>query len=265
VGGDLRVARLEARGVRRLLQRTDYEVKSLVAPHPRIALPVARLRGHGCAISDATVLLIEGFPRSANSFAVVAFKMANGPDAPVAHHTHASAHVMGAVRAGIPALVMVREPAESILEMLIARPSCSVRQAIRGWVRFYQSLLPFQRGFVVGEFSAVTEDFGAVIRRVNRRFGTAFREFRHTDANVAACFDDLDRYWRARVGSGPALERLVGRPSPVRDRMKEGLRPLLEDERLAAPRARAQDLFRLYREMADAELASSDRNLGESG
>jgi hypothetical protein len=208
---DPRVARLEARGVRRRLYQLDYEIKSLMATHPRLALPIARSRGHGAVIAPTTSLLIEGFPRSANSFAVAAFKMANGPGATVAHHTHASAHVMQAVRSGVPALVLIREPPESILEMVIARPACSVRQAIRSWIRFYGSLVPFLRDFVIGEFSEVTTDFGVVIRHVNERFGTRFAEFHHSDANVRACFDDMDRYWRARVGSGLTLERFVGR------------------------------------------------------
>jgi hypothetical protein len=255
VGRDPRIARLEARGVRCLFQRADYEIKSLVAIHPRLALPLIRLRAHGSVLSSTTVLMIEGFPRSANTFAVEAFKMANGEDAGVAHHTHASAHVMGAVRAGIPTVVMIREPAESILEMQISRPACTMRQAIRGWIRFYQSLLPFEEGFVIGEFSEVTEDYGAVIRRVNQRFGTAFREFQHTHANVAACFDSLDRYWRARVGSDPRLELLVGRPSPLRDRLKEQLRPRWGDQRLLPMRGRAVGLFQRYREIAAARAA----------
>jgi hypothetical protein len=243
-----RVARLEAKGLRRLFYRVDYEVKTLVASHPRLALPVARLRGHGVVLSPRSALLIEGFSRSANSFAVKAFEMANGLRSSVAHHTHASAHVMTAVHAGVPALVLIREPEESVLETVIARPTCSVRQALRGWIRFYRALLPYRRGFVVGLFSEVTSDFGAVIRRVNGKFGTAFYPFHHNEANVQACFEAMDAYWRARVGSGPTLERFVGRPSTLRDEMKEALRPGYADDRLARMSAQADSY---YREFAD--------------
>jgi hypothetical protein len=241
---------LEATGFGRLLQRGDYEIKTLVARHPRLALPVARIRGHGALLSGRTAVLIEGFPRSANSFAVAAFEMANGHATPVAHHTHASAHVMAAVRARVPTLVLIREPQESVLEMVVARPACSVRQALRGWIRFYRALLPLGEGFVVGIFSEVTRDFGAVIGRVNERFGTCFREFRHTEDNVRACFEAMDAYWRARVGSGPALERLVGRPSALRDELKDALRPRYADERFAELRAQADACYLRFAALA---------------
>jgi hypothetical protein len=211
-----------------------------------VALPLARLRGHGVVVSARTTVLIEGFPRSANAFAVRAFEMANGPGSSVAHHTHAPGHVIAAVRAGIPALVLIREPEESALEMVIARPTCSVRQALRGWIRFYRALLPFQRGFVVGRFWEVTSDFGAVIRRLNVRFDTTFSEFDHTEENVQSCFDEMDAYWRGRVGSGPTLERFVGRPSALRDEMKEALRPQYADGRLGPLSSRADYYYRRF-------------------
>jgi hypothetical protein len=248
---DPRIRRLQTSGVGRWLQRVDYEAKSFLGPHPRVALPVARVRGHGTMVSGETDLLIEGFPRSANSFAVAAFELANGPDVHVAHHIHASAHVMAAAKAGIPALVLVRQPSESVLEMVLARPACSVGQALRGWIRFYRSLLPFRDRFVVGEFSQVTNDFGGAIARVNQRFGTSFVEFEHTDANVAACFEALDRYWRARLGSGLFLELVVGRPSRMRDRLKESLRPRYQEKRLATKVGQAEALFESFRDLAN--------------
>lgn len=243
---DPRVAEIEARGARRILYRCAYEAKTLAARFPSVALPVARRRGHGVVLNEDTDLLIEGYPRSANSFSVAAFEMAQGGRARVAHHIHAPAHVISAVRSGIPALVLIREPEEAALEMVIARPSRTVRQALRGWIRFYGPLLRFSGDLVVGPFSQVTVDFGTVIRRVNRRFGTSFQEFAHTEESVRACFLAMDGYWRDRVGPGPLLERLVGRPSAFRDRMKDGLRAHLVDKRLAGLRASADNLYRRF-------------------
>ena len=49
-----------------------------MAQHPLLALPAARLRGHGVVLSPRTEVVIEGYPRSANSFAVAAFRLALG-------------------------------------------------------------------------------------------------------------------------------------------------------------------------------------------
>ena len=227
----------------RIRDRAVYGVMTLVAQHPRAALPVARLRGHGVVLGPGTDILIEGYPRSANSFAVAAFALAQPHPVQIAHHTHAPAHVIAAVRRGIPALVLIREPEDAVLEFVIVRPHLSVRQALRGYLRFYRPLLPHRAGFVVGPFPEVTTDFGAVIARVNERFGTSFVPFRHTPENEQACFDAMDGYWRGRVGSGVVLERVVGRPSNVREEMKERLRERFRGPELATLRARADRVY----------------------
>ncbi len=228
------------------LGRLRYEVKTLVAQHPVLALPVARRRGHGVLVNADTDILIEGYPRSANSFSVAAFELAQGRPVRIAHHVHAPAHVIAAARAGIPAIVLIRDPGDSVPEFVIAKPHVTIAQALRGYVRFYEPLMRHWDRFVVGRFQDVTTDFGAVIRRVNCRFGTDFREFQHTEENVRICFAAMERYWEGRIGRGPQLERVVGRPSAPRDRIKSELRRAYEAPHLARLRDRAERLCEAF-------------------
>jgi hypothetical protein len=194
-----------------------------------------------------TEIVIEGFPRSANAFAVAAFSRAQRPrQARVAHHVHAPAQVLAAVRKGVPALVLVRQPEDSVLEYALKKGEVTLRQALRGYARFYGPLLPHRDSFVVGLFPDVTSDFGAVMRRVNQRFGVQFREFEHTVENARACLEEIDAYWRDRLGPGKALEITVGRPSEVREEMKDALRPAYWAEELARARARAEMLYEAF-------------------
>jgi hypothetical protein len=181
----------------------------------------------------------RGYPRSANSFAVAAFRMAQRRAVRVAHHVHAPAQVIAAVRAGIPAMVLIREPEEAVLERMLVRPWLDVAQAVRAYLRFYRPLFRHRGSFVTGRFPDVTSDFGTVIRRVNERFDTSFQEFRHLDTNVQACFDGMERDWLQRVGPGLELEMRVGRPSELRDEMKERLRPRYRSVRSEAAAAQA--------------------------
>jgi hypothetical protein len=233
---------LRTSSLSRRLEAAAYEGKTLVAGSRLVALPIARWRGHGVVIDRRTDVLIEGYPRSGNNFAVAAFLMAQPRPVRIAHHVHAPAHVLEAIRSRIPALVLVRDPEDAALEFVIRRPSLSIRQAIRGYVRFYEPLLPHRAGFVVGSFDDVTSDFGTVIRRVNDRFGTHFAEFEHTPENVRACFDEIERHYRT-VTSGPDLERVVARPSAVREALKDELRPGYHDRTLSDLRDLAERLF----------------------
>jgi hypothetical protein len=68
----------------------------------------------------------------------------------------------------------------------------SVHQALVHYIRFYQAILPFRKGFIVGTFEDVVDDFGRVIRKVNKRFNSSFIEFVNTQENIATCFDKID-------------------------------------------------------------------------
>src|SRR5919204_5168588 len=174
------------------LQQALYQLKTIGALYPRLVVPAARLRGRGVPIGTDTDIVIEGFPRSANTFTVAAFTMSQRRPVRVAHHLHAPGHVIAAVRRGLPALVLVRQPEDAVLEYLIRRPQLTGAQAVRGYVRFYRPLVSHLDHFVVGSFEKVTTDLGAVIRRLNDRFGTDFVPFEHTDANVRRVFEAID-------------------------------------------------------------------------
>jgi hypothetical protein len=213
--------------VKRTAVRVLYEAKTLLAPHPLLALPATRWRarsGHGEAVDHDTDLVVEGYPRSANNFALAALQSAQPEPARIAHHTHAPATVVAGVRWGIPVLLLVRDPEDAVLEFVIRRPALSVGRALRGFIRFYEPLLPYRDRVVVGSFEEVTTDFGSVIRRLNHRFGTEFREFEHTPENVEACFAAIERHYRTQYGDD-LMEQVVARPSAVRDLETAALRP----------------------------------------
>lgn len=230
------------------VRRALYEAKTIVAQHPGLAMPIARRR-HGEPVRADTELVIEGFPRTGTSFAVAAFHMAQRRAVSVACHVHAPAQVIKAVRSGIPALVVVREPEETVLSFLIRNPHIGLSQALRGYLRFYGPLVRYREGFVGADFRDVTADFGAVTRKLNERFGTAFGEFEHTEENVKACFAEIDGDYRQRV-AGAAFEQSVARPSKVRDEMKDALRGRYREGAPPELRGRAERVY--------AALLSSD-------
>jgi hypothetical protein len=87
----------------------------------------------------------------------------------------------------------------------------------------------------------VTADYAVVIRSLNERFGTSFREFEHTPENVRACFEAMEGYWADREGPGLPL---VGRTRST-DTPQTARAPLEEEyraARLSRLRARAASL-----------------------
>jgi hypothetical protein len=226
---------------RLLAKRAWFELKTVVAEYPSLALPIARRR-HGTVVGDGTELVIEAFPRSGMTFAIVAFEMAQPREVEVACHVHAPAQVIAAVRRRVPALVLVREPEPTILSFVIRHPHVTMRQALRAYVRFHAPLLRYRDAFVVGSFDDVTTDLGAVIRRVNDRFGTTFAPFEHTPENVERSFASISDAYEGRTRSTAEMERNVARPSPERERIKQVLRERYREPRLAGGRERAESV-----------------------
>lgn len=204
--------------------RLSYELKTIVARSP-IALPIQRLRRRGEVLGPDTEIVIESFPRCASSFAVAAFRLAQEPHASrIAHHTHAPAQVIAAVRKGVPTLVLLREPEEAVLSHVIHTPGLTPAVSLRGYVRFHEPLLPYRDGFVVGPFEEVVSEFGTVIERVNARFGTAFRPFEHRPEHLARIDREIEEDYRSRARSPEELARTVPLPSEERRLLKERLR-----------------------------------------
>lgn len=231
--------------LRRLAADALYDAKTSVARFPVIAVPIQRVRGHGELIDDRTEVVIEAFPRSASSFAVAAFRLAQEPHpTTIAHHTHMPAQVMEAARRALPTMVLVREPVGAVVSHVIRSPDLSVRAAMRGYLRFYRPLLPLRRAFVTAAFDEVITDFGDAIGRLNHRFGTSFGLFEHTAGNVARIEGEIERDYRSREGPGARLEAVIPRPSASRDAAKAAVTERVH--RRISPRelAEAHAIFR---------------------
>lgn len=251
-----------------------WTLRSRLAERPNLYLPVARLKYRDSVLSEATELVIDGFTRSAVTFATIAFQLSQDQPVRVAHTLHSAGHLIAAARRDLPTLVTVRDPDETVLSAVIREPYVSLRQALTAYARFHAKIEPYRSRFVIATFDEVTEDFGRVVRGVNERFGTCFSEFQHTMDNVSECYSiiedrarrppwstalgqfecgiiGIDEYRRTVAsyvarGDVPSLavpERRVQRPSPERVSLKSGLRAALEEPRLAGPRSRARNVY----------------------
>jgi hypothetical protein len=198
-----------------------------------------------------TAIVIEGFLRSGNTFSVAAFQIANGPQLHVGRHLHGAPHVLRAVRLGLPTLVLIRQPRDAVLSYLVRRDTLTPHDAVLEYLDFYRTAWPARAGFVVGPFDQVTSDFGAVLEKVNERFGTSFRRYDPTPENEARAFELVEEMNRLETG-GEVVESLVGRPSAERAVRKEQLRALLARPRTAEKLRAADELYQRYVELAVA-------------
>lgn len=168
-----------------------HMARRFVSERPSLYLPLARRRYPGpspMVITRDTQIVIDGYTRSATTYAVYAFQLAQPASIRIAHHLHAPAQIVTAVRWGIPTLLLIREPEGAVLSQVVREPGVTVRDALVSWSRFYEIALRHREGFVVGEFSRVTTDLAGLILDVNQRFGSTFATFEATEAYECEVF-----------------------------------------------------------------------------
>ena len=156
-----------------------YEVRSIIAQYPELFFPLINLveKDKSLAVGKDTELVIEGFPGSSNSYAEAIFTASQFRQVKVAHHLHAPAQVVLAVRRRIPVLVLIREPSEAVVSFLSRqhRPTMiSLRQALRAYIRFYEFIMPYSDQFVLGLFEDVTNNFSVIVDKLNSKFNLNF-------------------------------------------------------------------------------------------
>jgi hypothetical protein len=267
MGRDRRTARQYLAGRRWAIQRRW-------AAHPTY-LTYSRRRHPLAVLRAETELVIEAYPRSANTFSAVAFQISQPRPVRLAHHLHAPAQIVGAARRGVPVLVPVRHPRDCAISVAIRSPSVSLRQALEAYRRFHEAVLPYRDSCYVALFADVVTDFGQVVEGVNARFGTGFTPFDHTPENVERVYALIDERSRqpahaaaiheyvcglisgsdleaARRRSGPAPERpphveqRVARPSDERRDLQSGLGERYLESDLARPREAAEAAYRRF-------------------
>lgn len=182
-----------------------HEMRRIIARYPAVYLPLLRSRQPQSTIGPDTQVVIDGFTRSASTFAVIAFQLAQNDHVRLAHHLHAPAHLLAATRAGLPTLMPIRPPRDTVLSAAVREPTVPISRWLSSYAEFYERVEPALGAMVVATFESVTTDVGGSIDRLNERFGTSFARFDDAAANVEAVFEIIEE--RARR---PAWQHLLG-------------------------------------------------------
>jgi hypothetical protein len=167
------------------------------------------------SICPMTRFVIEGFPRSANTYAVVALEAANGRQGRrLAHHTHSSVTIMRACHLHIPILFLIRRPEDAVLSLCARYPGLSSDQGLSSYIRFHQKILPVLSDIYVARFEDVVEDFGSVIAGVNDRYGLRFSCYTKTPEAEASLIRRIDEVGFSERSNG-SFENNVARANQI--------------------------------------------------
>lgn len=252
------------------VRRLRHRMRTVVSEQPRLYLPLARKRYPGPSprvVGPGTEAVIDGYTRSASTFAVYAFQLSQPRPVRLAHHLHAPAQLMEAARLRLPTVMVVREPRGAVLSQMVREPDVDLLDALFAYQRFHRSLMSYRDAFVVADFPEVTQCFGDVVRRANLKFGTDFGVFGGTEAEMAECnrmieqrptlspvllgFESGEVTMQQARAHLDALEAApvddpVWAPSDARERAKNRLQDLWSSPRVAGARAAAEAAYEAF-------------------
>lgn len=190
------------------------ETRRMVAGHRRIYMTlITRTDRRADRVWPSTSVLVDGFPRSGNTFAVALIREAF-PGLTVASHLHATAHVKQALADDVPAIVLIRDPVDAIASLSLREPRIPLRTMLRAYADFYESLAALRHELIAVRFERLVEDPAEMLRTVATRLGSqpppaVDQEF------LARVRDKIEQMEIAAAG-GVLDEMRVPRPSAER-------------------------------------------------
>jgi len=218
------------------VEKTRSYVKSKLGLYPSLFVPAFRLFGpkgkQNLLINKNTQIVIEGAPRSANTFSVVAFQAAQKEEVTIAHHLHSFAQIKRGVEMNIPVISLIRNPIDSVKSLKQRYPYTDESAELRKWISFQNAVCSVRDHVVIADFEKVTTDFGSVIAEVNKTFGTSFDEFEHTEKNVNSVYDSIDKISKNQKTSNSGVSRPIAEKLNARQSMEFSFDESLEREAL---------------------------------
>ena len=189
--------------------------------------------------------VIEGFPRSANTFASVAFEVSQPAEVKFGNHFHSPAQFVLAKKYGIPAMLVLREPVSACKSYLLHSPGLKAAEALERYIAFHRPLLEIRDFLAVAPFEEITTDFGQSILRMNRMFGCAFSAFDHTDESARKVFATIQDRRNMRLAAGMVSDNPLAVTVPAEEKAMRSVEAglLFENPDLGTLKANAAALY----------------------
>lgn len=189
--------------------------------------------------SRRTDLIVEGYPRSGNTWAVAVLRTTQTRPLILAHHVHGPAQARLAARYGVPMVVIVRRPGDAVASLMV-RDSC-VRPvaAYQDYLAFHHAVTEAAVPKLFMSFESVIGKPLALLRLIDEAFNLGL------DIPASADLDAIERTIEAMDArdKGTMSETSVSRPSAYRATLTRRARERIEQEVPESLRERADEVF----------------------
>ena len=129
-----------------------------------ITLPLARR--NDIIVNHKTDIVVEGYPRSGNTFCVALLYYLE-PKLKIARHRHELGHLKYAIKLKKPIVCVVRNPLDSIISLHI-REKLSISFCIEYYIKFHKYLYENRNYIYIIDFNLLIKEPTEVIKNINK-------------------------------------------------------------------------------------------------
>jgi len=125
--------------------------------------------------NSSTDITIDGFQRSANTFAYVGFSILN-KNIKIAHHSHVPSQIIFSVKKNIHVLLLIRDPIDAIVSFYIfLNEEVPFKTIINSWKNFYLPLIVYKKKIYVSDFQDTIDNLELTIDNINLFYNTNYK------------------------------------------------------------------------------------------
>lgn len=154
-----------------------FRIRQRALSTPKLSEAITRVDPtlSACQIRRETAIVLDGFPRSGNSYGRAVVIHAN-PTVEISSHLHAPRAVSRAFELGKPAVVLIRRPGDAVASMVQFTPGLTIEAAIRGWLSYYSEITTMKGRVHLLDFRNLIQDPNCLIRAFNEQ-GAGLRSY----------------------------------------------------------------------------------------
>lgn len=122
----------------------------------------------GTFVTDKSDLVLEGYPRSGNTFCVAALFCSTNESISIARHRHEIGQLQQALKLKIPVNVIIRDPENSISSFVL-RENVSPSYALQYYISYYRFLLNHASDLFIFDFLTYLNNVETYTRFIIRK------------------------------------------------------------------------------------------------
>lgn len=155
---------------------------------------ISRVKPKGCSVvRRGTDLLVEGFPRSGNTYAYLLSRETLQGPLKIAHHVHGEAQFRCAAKYQVLAILLIRNPVAVCTSLLVRQPALRAAQALSHYARYHRSLWTLRDHFIVLPFEDLIDKPTILVELLAERYPGRFRFLGYTTETAKRVRDGVKK------------------------------------------------------------------------